>query len=187
MLTAHALIAAFDMDGFYQTDLPDNCSTSVAIQEPNSSSSSSSSSNESGTAQFSWHALLDGLPSYETRGSAGRVQIYDSFLSEDEAKELRDLGMELLVSANQTDLMYRKAGFRRQIWWKRSRTLRRVRERVARLTGVPFEEHEEPPMYAWSSGNKVKQLHHDQNANPRRYLTVILYLNTISGCALFDC
>jgi 3'-phosphoadenosine 5'-phosphosulfate sulfotransferase len=182
MLAAHALISAYDMDGFFHTDLPNNCSTSVSIQEPSNSSSS-----ETSAVQPSWHALLDGLPSYKTHSSGGRVQIYDSFLSEDEAEELRDLGMKLLLQANQTNLEYRKAGFRRQIWWKRSPALRRVRERVARLTGIPFEEHEEPPMYAWSSGSKVKHLHHDQNANPRRYLTVILYLNTVSGCALFDC
>ena len=94
--------------------------------------------------------------------------------------------MELLAQTNQTDPEYRKAGFGRQKWWKRSPALRRVRERVVRLTGVPIAADEDPPMYAWSSGNKVKHLHHDKNANPRRYLTVILYLNTVPGCAL-DC
>lgn len=182
MLAAHALIAAYDQEGFFHADLPENCSTPVSIEEPSNGSRS-----EGGAAQPSWHSMLDSLPSFEMHGSAGRVQIYDSFLTLDEAQTLRDLGRELLNQANQTDPDYRKAGFGRQKWWERSHALRQVRERVARLTGLPFGVHEEPPMYAWNTGRKVKHLHHDKNSNSRRYLTVILYLNTVSGCALLDC
>ena len=194
MLAVHALIATFDMDAFYEGSLPDECAADAAaaaaaaasfaneatVPAPSSDGSSSSSS---ASQQLNWHTLLDSLPSHETHGgSGGRVQIYDAFLSEDEAKELRDLGMELLAQANQTSPEYRKAGFGRPKWWKRSETLRRVRERVVRLTGLPIGPHEDAPMYAWSAGPRVKQLHHDRNANPKRYLTVILYLNTVSGC-----
>eukprot|EP00747_Dinoflagellata_sp_TGD_P069411 gnl/TRDRNA2_/TRDRNA2_156120_c0_seq3.p1 gnl/TRDRNA2_/TRDRNA2_156120_c0~~gnl/TRDRNA2_/TRDRNA2_156120_c0_seq3.p1 ORF type:complete len:346 (-),score=61.62 gnl/TRDRNA2_/TRDRNA2_156120_c0_seq3:186-1223(-) len=60
-----------------------------------------------------------------------------------------------------------------------------VEERIAALIGVPFSSHE-PPMrlaieqVSASTGGGSAHFHHDKNRDLPRYVSVIIYLNTIA-------